>query len=203
MSPRSYHLGEREAAIQQTRDRIIEAARALLTKSDRFTGFTIEAVAREASVARMTVYYQFGSKAGLLEALCDTLAANGGMGQLASAFHTPDPQAALARLISIFGQFWESDRVVARRLRGLAAIDPEFEQVVRSRDERRRTGLKVILQRLAGQSGLPAAESLDELVQVTFVLTSFDTFDMLAGPARSCVEVVPTVQRLVRAALGL
>src|SRR5215217_1393081 len=82
MSPRPYRLGERESAIQQTRDRIIEAARALLTTHDAFTSFSIEAVARQADVARMTVYYQFGSKVGLLEALCDTLAANGGIRQL-------------------------------------------------------------------------------------------------------------------------
>src|SRR5581483_9673999 len=117
MSPRPYHLGEREVAIQQTRDRIIEAARTLLMKSDGYTGFTIEAVARAASVARMTVYYQFGSKIGLLEALCDTLAANAGLDELATAFHTPDPHEALAKLIDIFGRFWESDRPVARRLR--------------------------------------------------------------------------------------
>src|SRR5581483_10580352 len=110
---------------------------------------------------------------------------------------------ALAKLIDIFGRFWESDRLVARRLRGLAAIDPEFEQVVRSRDERRRKGLTVMLQRLSAQNLLKAPEPLNELVQVAFVLTGFDTFDMLAGPGRSCAEMVPTVQRLVRAALGL
>src|SRR3954453_6584059 len=75
MSPRPYRLGERESAIQQTRDRIIEAARALLTTSDGITSFSIEAVARQANVARMTVYYQFGSRVGLLEAICDTMAA--------------------------------------------------------------------------------------------------------------------------------
>src|SRR6186713_2466087 len=78
MSPRPYRLGEREATIQQTRERIIAAARTVLTTSDDFAGFSLEAVARQANVARMTVYYQFGSKVGLLEAICDTLAQNGG-----------------------------------------------------------------------------------------------------------------------------
>lgn len=202
MSPRSYHLGEREAAIQQTRTRIVEAARSLLMKSDTFSGFTIEAVAREASVARMTVYYQFGSKVGLLEALCDTLAANGGIAQLATAFQTPGVREALAKLIRIFSQFWESDRLVNRRLRAMAMLDSEFELVIRARDERRRKGLAVMLQRLSDQTGQPAASALDELLHIVFVLTSFETFDMLAGPARSCVDVAPTVQGLVDAALG-
>ncbi len=45
-------------------------------------GFTVDAVAREAGVARMTVYYQFGSKAGLLEAIFDSLAVRGGAEEL-------------------------------------------------------------------------------------------------------------------------
>jgi AcrR family transcriptional regulator len=36
--------------------------------------FSVEAVARQAGVARMTVYYQFGSRRGLLEGICDSLA---------------------------------------------------------------------------------------------------------------------------------
>ena len=112
MSPRPYRLGERELTIQQTRDRIIEAARALLMTSDGFTSFSIEAVARQANVARMTVYYQFGSKIGLLEAICDTLAANGGIAQLANVFRLADPHAALAEYIRIFSQFWDSERLL-------------------------------------------------------------------------------------------
>src|SRR5215213_5258711 len=95
MSPRPYRLGERESTIQQTRERIIEAARALLTTSEGITSFSIDAVARQANVARMTVYYQFGSKVGLLEVICDTLAANGGIAQLEKVFQLTDPQELL------------------------------------------------------------------------------------------------------------
>jgi AcrR family transcriptional regulator len=41
---------------------------------DGYARFSIEAMALQADVARMMVYHQFGSKIGLLEALCDTLA---------------------------------------------------------------------------------------------------------------------------------
>ena len=81
MSPRPYRLGQRQIATEQTRARILAAARELLLTSDTFTGFSIDAVARQADVARMTVYHQFGSKIGLLEALSDSLAAHGGMEQ--------------------------------------------------------------------------------------------------------------------------
>jgi AcrR family transcriptional regulator len=203
MSPRPYQLGQRQAASEQTRNRIISAARELLTVREGFSGFSIDAVARQADVARMTVYHQFGSKVGLLEALCDSLAASGGMEQLASAFRRPHPLDALDEYITIFGRFWESDRLVTRRLRGLAALDADFEQVIRARDERRRAGLRVIVGRLVEQQGQPALEALDEVVDVLYTLTSFETFDMLAGPTRTIEEVTPLIRRLAHAALSL
>jgi AcrR family transcriptional regulator len=203
MSPRPYRLGQRQAASEQTRARIIAAARELLIASDGFSGFSIDAVARQADVARMTVYHQFGSKIGLLEALCDSLAIYGGMEQLASAFHRPEPLKALSEYIRVFGRFWQADRLVTRRLRGLAALDPDFEQVIRACNERRRQGLRVIVRRLVEQHGRPAPEAFDEAVDVLYTLISFECFDILAGPTRRIEEVVPVVQRLARMALGL
>ena len=74
MSPRPYRLGRREAAVADTRERILAAARDVLGENG-FAGFTIDAVADRAGVARMTVYYQFDSKGALLDALLDALAA--------------------------------------------------------------------------------------------------------------------------------
>ena len=203
MSPRPYRLGQRQAATEQTRARILTAARELLIASDGFSGFSIDAVAHKADVARMTVYHQFGSKIGLLEALSDSLAAHGGMEQLANAFRKPDALDALDEYITVFSRFWQSDRLVTRRLRALSALDSDFEQVVRARDERRREGLRVIVRRLVEKYGRPTPEAVDEMVNILFTLLSFECFDTLAGPARSIEEISPVVQRLARAALGL
>lgn len=203
MSPRAYQLGQRHAATEQTRIRVINAARELLMKSSGFSGFSIEAVARQADVARMTVYHQFGSKTGLLEALCDSLAMSGGMEQLASAFRQAEPLKGLDQYIATFGHFWNADRLVTRRLRALAALDPDFEQVIRARDERRRIGLHVLVQHLAEQYGHPTPEVFDETVDVLYTLLSFECFETLAGPSRSLEEVVPLICRLAHKALDL
>src|ERR1700730_11029421 len=144
MSPRPYRLGQRQAATEQTRARIISATRELLMASEGFSSFSIDQVARQADVARMTIYHQFGSKSGLLEALCDALAASGGMEQLAIAFRQPEPLDVLNQYLQVFSRFWDTDRLVTRRLRALAALDADFEQVIRARDERRRQGVRVI-----------------------------------------------------------
>jgi AcrR family transcriptional regulator len=203
MSPRPYQLGQRQATAEQTRARIISAARELLMASNGFSGFSIDAVARQADVARMTVYHQFGSKIGLLEALFDSLATSGGMEQLAAAFRRPEPLDALAEYITVFSRFWDSDRLVTRRIHGLAALDRDFEQVVRARDERRREGLRFIVRRIVEKHGRPAPEALDEAVDVLYTLISFECFDILAGPTRSIQEITPVMHRLARAALGL
>jgi len=203
MCPRPYRLGQRQIATEQTRARILIAARELLLTSDAFSGFSIDAVARQADVARMTVYHQFGSKIGLLEALSDSLAAHGGMEQLANAFRRIDLLESLEEYIRVFSRFWQSDRLVTRRLRALSTLDPDFEQVVKARDERRREGLRVIILRFVEKYGKPAPETIDETVNILFTLLSFETFDTLAGPTRSIEEVLPVVQRLARATIEL
>lgn len=203
MSPRPYRLGQREKSTEQTRTRILTAARELLLTSEGFAGFSIDAVARRADVARMTVYHQFGSKIGLLEALSDYLAAHGGMEQLANAFRQTDPFEALDEFVRVFGHFWQSDRIVTRRLRAMAALDPDFEQVVKARDERRREGLRVILQRFVEKYGKPEPEAFADTLDVLFTLLSFETFDTLAGSKQDIEQVTPLVQRLARAAIAL
>jgi AcrR family transcriptional regulator len=201
MSPRPYRLGQRQVASEQTRTRILTEARELLIAPDGYAHFSIDAIARRADVARMTVYHQFGSKKGLLEALCDSLASYGGMQQLATAFRNPEPLDGLDEYIAVFGRFWDADRLVMRRLRGLAMLDPDFEQVIRARDEWRRRGLRVLIGRISEQHPRSAPESIDEVVNILYTLISFESFDMLAGPERSLEEVVPVMQRLARAAI--
>jgi AcrR family transcriptional regulator len=203
MSPRPYRSNQRQVTADQTRARILTAARELLTESSSFSGFSVDAVARTANVARMTVYYQFGSKIGLLEALTEALAAQGGMQQLASAFRQPDPLVALDTYIAVFSRFWEADRLVTRRLRALAALDPDFEQVIGARNEQRRQGLRVLVGRLVKPAGRLSPETVSEAVDLLYTLLSFETFDTLAGPTRSLEEVAPIIQRLARSALRL
>ncbi|MGH2586000.1 MAG: TetR/AcrR family transcriptional regulator [Dehalococcoidia bacterium] len=203
MSPRPYRLGQRRAATDQTRARIVAAAHDLLSAEEGLAGFSVDAVARRAGVARMTVYYQFGSKQGLIQALFDELAARGRLAErLPAAFSRPEPLEALGEVIAAFGRFWASDRLVIRRVRALAAVDPELEQGLRERDGWRRNGIRVVLGRLAGAYGRRAADAFDEAVDVAYTLGSFETFDTLAGATRDVEKITPIVQRLILDALG-
>ena len=110
MTPRPYRLGQRQAGVEATRARILGAARNLLAGDADIGAFTVDMVAHQAGVARMTVYYQFESKRGLLEALSDMLATRGLVGPLRDAFARPDPVDQLDGLVSAFCAFWASER---------------------------------------------------------------------------------------------
>jgi AcrR family transcriptional regulator len=195
MSPRPYQLGQRQADIDEGRGRILDAARDLLAESEHYTAFTVDAVAKRADVARATVYYQFGSKTGLLEALCDALAERGGMDQLARAFTAPDPDEAMRLLLTAFARFWGTDRLVMRRLRALAALDPDVATVITARDDRRRVALKTLLDRRTD-----VAEPAYAL-RAVHMLTSFETFDALLRPRQRPTQAVPTLLQLINTAI--
>lgn len=200
MSPRPYKMERRRAAADQTRTRILQAARRLLLAED-FREFTMEAVAKLADVSRLTVYYQFDSKAGLLEALYDSIARNGHLGRLPEVFRAGnDALQKLYNFVGVFVDFWASDRVVIRRLHALGAIDREIGTGLRARNERRRNGLRVIFEYYARFHPFTPPEEpvvLDKL----HMLTSFETFDALAGSGRTVQEVFKIIWKMAEQAV--
>jgi AcrR family transcriptional regulator len=200
VSPRPYRSGGRRAAASETRQRILEAARALL-HAEGPVSFTVDAVAEQAGVARMTVYYQFKSKRGLVEAISDDLAARGGIQGLPEAFQVPDALAGLEILVRVFVRLWESERLVIRRLNALSTLDPELAS--EDRNQRRRQALVVLLQWLAAQRGRPGPEELDEKADLLLVLTSFDAYETLSAGGRDGEAVARLVTSTIREVLGL
>lgn len=189
--------------MEETRVRVLTAARELILGENALSGFSMEAVARQAGVTRMTVYGRFGSKRGLLEALFDEMGMRGGLREtLPAAFAQPDAMDALQAYIAAFCAFWERDRALNRRLRGFAALDREFDAAISSRNDRRYRAFELLLGRLSGQGIMPVAAETEELIQTLLALTGFWFYDVLAGERRA-QEVAPIVFQLVLGALGL
>jgi AcrR family transcriptional regulator len=184
--------------VEETRARIVRAARDLLGDPTAGTAFTIDAVARRADVARMTVYYQFESRHGLLEAVYDDLASRGLVDRLPAVFQASEGRAAVAELIRAFFGFWDHDRLVQRRARALALLDPEVERGVRARDERRRQICRTVMSRFPG--GDSAAR--DDTVDLLFMLTSFETYDVLVTETRDLDAAIELVQGVALAVVG-
>ena len=187
------------------RHRILAAARTLLEGGTGSTEFSIDAVAREAGVTRMTVYYQFGGKPGLLEALYDDIAARGEIAErLPPAFQQPTLETSIDALVAAFTHLWASERTIIRRIRHIGALDPELAESHGARDQRRLEALRAIFARWnVGGAGRRATAARERTAELIHALTSFEVYDVLASEGRSEVEITKDLQLLARAAAGL
>ena len=86
------------------------------------------------------------------------------------------------------------------RMRAAAGSDPDLDEAMRKRNERRRRGIETLVQRLDPRQRPSVPDG--ELVNTLDVLLSFNTFDSLAGPERTPSDVAQLVRRLVRGVLG-
>ena len=191
MSPRAYQSERRSSATRETRSRILEAARTLLSRAGGAT-FTIDAVAELADVARMTVYHQFGSKPGMIAALSDDLASRGGIGRLPDAFTASDPMAGLEILVQVFMHLWESEGLIVQRLRALSALDPDFTDH-EDRNQRRRHAITVLLRRLS-----PPVDDLDGKADLLTALTSFESYETLVANGRDADAAARLISAAIR-----
>lgn len=184
MCPRSYDASKRRVAAEGTRTRILEATRTLIGGKGDLTDFSMETVAQRAGVSRMTVYYQFESRAGLLDALADHLAARGGMERMRAVFLEPDRDRALRRLVETFVGFWAHDRETMRRLRAMALVFPSMARGPRDRDAWRREAVSRLLERHAERGRAGRAPLRNDLIDLLTALTGFDAFDALCTGGR-------------------
>src|SRR3981081_2230993 len=102
MPTRRYVSSVRTAEAAAKRNRVIAAAARSLRENASIATFSLDAVAKAAGGTRLTVYHQFGSRRGLLEAVFDEIARQGGLAGIADAMAMPDPRAALDRLVGVF-----------------------------------------------------------------------------------------------------
>ena len=193
VSKREYRSDKRESDAAKTRARIVTAAAKNLRSAAGIKGLSLESVAKEAGVTRLTVYKQFGSRHGLLEAVFDDVARRGGLHRIPEAMAEHDPRVALQRLVSIFCEFWYFNSKMLGQILGASAADPQLERGIFTRNERRRKILATLLSRIVDANEVPP-ETFAEVVDTLFVLTSHAVFSGLAIDGRS----VETVCRLVQ-----
>jgi hypothetical protein len=101
--------------------------------------------------------------------------------------------------VALFGRFWARDRLVMRRIRALGSLDAEFEASLRQRDGWRHGGITTLMLRLLPDMSEGAR---NRVIDVLYTLTSFSTFDTLAGDESSPADATKLVQELARMAVN-
>jgi AcrR family transcriptional regulator len=201
MSPARAYRSTRRSRSTETRERIVAAVGELLEQGT-FHEATVEEVADRAGVARATLYQHFGSRLGLVDAICETIAARPELGAAKSAVDLEDPTAALAELVANSVRFWAAQERVLEPLYGVAAVDPAAARLVERQRRDRTTVLRRLAKRLHRERRLPSGVGEQQALGLLLVVTSFETYLELrrhAGlPER---EVVRTLQIWARSEL--
>jgi AcrR family transcriptional regulator len=178
VSPRPYRLGKRQADVEETRERIVAAATELFGQSG-FYNVSLDDVARAAGVARATVYYQFESKSGLLDAVVASIIQRVGVDAARRAREHPDAALAVRLYVREVVLFWSRDDTLVRNLHGLAGVDADAGRVIEQYDGTRKDVLAWLVKRLDDQGKLRKGVSQKHAVDLLWMLTGFRSFDQL------------------------
>lgn len=198
---RTYNLRKRARASEETRLRILEAARALLSSAG-YPNVTLDQIAAKAAISRQTVYVQFGSKRGVLQALAEHIELESyGRDMLEGVRDLHNPVGTIRDGIYDQIAFFERNADLLRNFYAQAAHDPDFRAVWQDRLQRRWDAIHIVVQKIAEQGGLAEGWGLEEATDWLWSITNFRWYDEmviergwspqhLAQRLRSTIEVL-------------
>ena len=161
---------------------------------------TVEEIAARAGVARSTLHLHFGTRMGLVDALCGRLGDADEYAGITSALAVEDPGDALRGVLTASIRFWAAEEELHRSLYGLAEIDPAARAFVDRQTSERRTELRRLSRRLHDDGRLRPGLSDDDALALMLVSTSFATFDELRRNAKLAPAAIErAAQRLADA----
>lgn len=134
---RPYKSPLRQRQADDTRRRIVEAARQLLHR-EGYAGMTIEAIAQRAGVSAQSVYAIFKSKTGILTELLDQTTFGADYEEaVAQAMSASDPATRLGCAARIARQIHDAQSATFDLLRGAGVVAPELAKLEQRRESLR------------------------------------------------------------------
>jgi len=156
-------------------DTVVERLRAAPTEP-----ISVERIAAMAGVARSTVYAIFGSRAGLFDAVGADVFERAGYGALVDAARHPDGREQLRAGTRAATAMFAAHRDVVRALYSMAQLDEQaVGGSVRRWEAERSAGMARLARRLEDQGELRPGVSVEQAEHVLWVLSSFESFDLL------------------------
>ncbi len=176
---RRYDATKRLEKAAEARDRILAAASKLFSKNG-IDGVTFDHVAEKAGVSTASVYAQFKSKAGLLEALAHAVLLGPTYDAAAKQVEAlDDPRAALRLTASIARGVYQREHKEMGLLRGAAAYSPALKKLEASlekvRRERQTERARLIYESNPALSPL----GLEKVRDILWLFTGRDFYRML------------------------
>jgi peroxiredoxin family protein len=108
-----------------------------------------------------------------------------------------DAGEMLNGFIDVFSTFWSRNRLLLKRIHGIAAIEPEFGKAIEARNQRRQMAAARVIERLCDR----APGQRTERIACLMALTSFEFFDALAESFGDVEAAQKQLPGLIRRAL--
>lgn len=202
MAKRKYEQHLRAQGAEETRRRILDTLYERLHSAPS-EPVSIDRIAQAAAVSRSTVYLVFGTRAGLFDALGGDLLRRGGFEGMVRSVLQPDAMEGLRDGIRANVSMYAAHRDVLRALYSMAQLDADaVGGAVQRLEEGRAAGMNDLARRLAEQGVLRAEVTSDEAATVLWLLSGFDSFDLLyTGRSLALDEVTATLVTTAERAL--
>jgi AcrR family transcriptional regulator len=180
----------RRELVKATRGRIVDAA-GRLTRERGPNGFSMDVLAKEAGVARATVYEHFRSKRAVLDELASSIARTVVLDEPRPA--TADPLIALRDMLGDVCRHWAEHEERMRGLQTLTALTGA-DQAGDGVDEKQ---LRRLVEALSAAGQMRTHWSVEEAVDALGALTSYATYDRLRRAPRTPEQVEAVLAKLV------
>ena len=182
---RSYDNAGRRTQSQETRQRILQAARELMIERG-YRATTVVEIARRAAVHVDTVYELAGRKPVLLRELIEhALSGTDGTvvaeerGYVKAVKAESDPAGKLAIYAGAVRQIQARMAPLLLALRDASATEPDAEQVWREISDRRAANMRKLARDLDDAGGLRDGLSIDEAADVIWATNSSELYVLL------------------------
>jgi len=182
---RSYDNAARTESSSETRQRIVEAARAMMIERG-YRNTTIAAIASSAAVHVDTVYQLVGRKPVLLHEVIEQAIS----GQdhaideedrdyVKAIRAEPDPSRKLALYARAIVQWQQRIAPLFSALRDAATTEPEAQQVWRSISDRRAANMRKLAGELRATGELRSGFSIDDVADTIWAMSSSELYVLL------------------------
>jgi AcrR family transcriptional regulator len=179
MKKRRYKSLVRQRQADETRRRIVEAARQLLQR-EGYAGMTIEAIAQRAEVSAQSVYAIFKSKTGVLIALLDQSMFGLEYDEVVrKALGARDPETRLRLAANVARQIRGAQSAAFDLMRGAGVVSPELAKLERQRERLRYEKEKGMITFLRDAGRLRPGLSHKAARDIFWMLTGGDVYRML------------------------
>ncbi len=183
---REYDSTRRQAQADETRRRILEAARKLFIERG-YAGTTAEAIAAEAGVSAQTIYAIFKNKKKLLVSLMN-VSPTTGVEDYTPVPERPNVQAVAQerdqhRQLQMFAQVVANNLDQAAEVSQImveaAKIEPDFDRILQKLNKQRLEHMTIAVQQIAANGAF--RENMDEVYarDTVWTLTSPEVFLLL------------------------